>query len=368
MSIIELQQILIGLSLLLVIPPLAAHFVPARAKSEVLPSDETPKRIPFFDVIRGVAIVAVVLIHITYLFPELSGVSERTLAVMNNLLRFTIPVFILTSGMLLAPPQSTWWWFGEFIRRRFVAIGIPYILVVGIIALEQGYSLTTFVSKVVSGTAEVPFYFIIALFQLYLLYPLLYRIALYRVGVWLTLVFSFVTVTLPFPAYLHPFVHFFPLVFFFVWGIYLRAHMLTTSYRPVLWPWALLCVVYLATTIFFEPARFYNTQFTYGPAFFVLAYWLYTLTAYRLGRIYAGIAYLGSISLWIFLTHFAVLRYLFAWWVDVRPMFTELDLLALSVIGVVASIGVAVLSQFLYESVARLITGSTRTTKTSSAQ
>ena len=143
-----------------------------------------------FDAFRGLAIIAVVAIHAAYL-----GFSIRTapngqwnfpfLVAYCQLLNFAVPAFLFISGYWsskkLIESQKD---YRVFLVRRLSRILVPYFfwsfILLGYAAIrEQKVDVYQIIFKLMTGRAAVPYYpyyFIIAIAQLYILTLLLSHI------------------------------------------------------------------------------------------------------------------------------------------------------------------------------------------------
>lgn len=141
-------------------------------------------RLRELDFFRAVSALSVVVIHIaTTPLAEVEGPSASTLFYM--LTRFSIAAYISIAAVALFysyDPAS----FDTrvFLRKRVSFILIPYILLSGVYAvagrlLGGAVSLRAFLVSMLLGSACYHLYFIILIFQFYLLFPWLLKI--YRV-------------------------------------------------------------------------------------------------------------------------------------------------------------------------------------------
>lgn len=263
------------------------------------------KRNDFFDFIKGISIIAVIIIHIGYLFESYKILSDNTIVdFINNLFRFAVPVFFISSGVLLQPISNNYF---NFYFKKITRIVIPYILIASwsFIFLTPN---SNYFYALISGKISTPYYFIIILLQLYTIYPFLniFRHSHYF------LIFSFI---FSFGCYLNsslwsfygiPF--FGKYLFFFFYGIYTREHFLNYKKhinKTQLYYWLLVIVLYIAIFCIL-PDRYYNVRFFYSIAIFnLLFYFKYKIIKFH--KITNFFISFGKISLWIFLLHFDIL-------------------------------------------------------------
>ena len=123
--------------------------------------------------------LAVIAIHVTA--PYIGANSDFLLGGMNlaylinQAARFAVPLFVLLSGASLGLGKALP--AGQFYRRRVVKLGVPYVCWFAVYTLTQHQSLApgALVRRFLLGQAAPHLYFVVIIFQLYLLYPLLRR-------------------------------------------------------------------------------------------------------------------------------------------------------------------------------------------------
>lgn len=138
------------------------------------------ERIKSIDSLRGLAILAVVLIHTTTRTLEASGFNITGFSwtlFLNQISRFAVPLFFLISGLVLelSYKEGTSYW--SFIKRRFSKIFIPYIfwsIFYYLLIYNQNHD--SLVKVILTGNASYQLYFIPALCIFYLIFPLLHKI------------------------------------------------------------------------------------------------------------------------------------------------------------------------------------------------
>jgi peptidoglycan/LPS O-acetylase OafA/YrhL len=203
------------------------------------------ERLIEYDLLRIFAALAVIAIHVTARY-DLN--SSLLVFVGNQATRNAVPMFIIMSGFVLYfADQKKWLPVQLFLHRRFGRVLNPYIIwttlyVVGTAVFYRQFwpNIQTFLvvlgKHLLFGTGFFHLYFLIIIFQLYLLYPLL-RIWLKDHATSLLLISFILTLTGQTLVYLHelqlvtlPYLGFlyctlFPLwLFYFVLGMYMAAH------------------------------------------------------------------------------------------------------------------------------------------------
>jgi surface polysaccharide O-acyltransferase-like enzyme len=134
------------------------------------------KRDSSFDGFRGLAIIAVVAIHTIYIAgsPESLG-----FICYRQFLNFAVPAFFFMSGYWAAKEEIvSFKGYRAFVTRRLLRIAVPYLFWSGVLlgysAVEsRSIDLYKVLYKLLTGSACMGYYFIIALGQLYVLTGLL---------------------------------------------------------------------------------------------------------------------------------------------------------------------------------------------------
>ena len=157
------------------------------------------KRIKELDFTRVIAMFAVVMIHVTstYINQDSSFILfDMNLAfILNQVSRFSVPLFIVLSGISLGFSKPI----GDpllFYKKRLVKIGIPYLFWFTAYYVYNNHNnlaamtLGSFVKEFLLGQSAPHLYFIIIIFQLYILFPFL-KNAISKSS-WSVLIISFV--------------------------------------------------------------------------------------------------------------------------------------------------------------------------------
>lgn len=144
--------------------------------------DSMPTRLNVFDILRALATLAVIGIHVS---ANYAGTSSGGLF-FNQVVRFAVPMFVIISGYLLhlrdlsaSRTESVRW----FYQKRFSKILWPYLLWTVFYTLLTQYLLKIWPDPLLLiaavgkhllwGTAGYHLYFMVIIMQCYLLYPLL---------------------------------------------------------------------------------------------------------------------------------------------------------------------------------------------------
>ena len=149
-----------------------------------------------FDALRGLAIMGVVLIHISGMYYVTIGTPA---IVFNQLSRFAVPVFLILSGWGLTITHSLRNGYGNFLARRsrkILPLYLFWTLVYFLLHIVRGstsLSLSSVIGAFIFGNSEYHMYYVPLLFFFYITYPLFLRIGQYRSGVFLTFVITLVS-------------------------------------------------------------------------------------------------------------------------------------------------------------------------------
>jgi len=129
------------------------------------------KRIEEIDILKGIGMIAVVLIHITAIYT-----SHLTVGVFNSLLQFAVPLYLSVSAILLMNKYKEELNCRAFYKRYMPRIIIPYAvwsIIYCIIYSFRGRKIDNIIDTIFFGQASYHLYFMIIIFQFYLLFPLI---------------------------------------------------------------------------------------------------------------------------------------------------------------------------------------------------
>lgn len=200
------------------------------------------RRYENFDVLRGLAIIGVVLIHIT---APLATDGDLVAVVVNQMSRFAVPVFFILSGWGLTISNSlersdSYW---NFLKVRFLSIlpqyllwNIVYLFYSGVWEVYQGFSLEVLgdlLNEIFLGTIYNHLYFVPIILIFYILYPLLLRIS-NQYGVLVSLVVTLISQLSDIwieHEYFYMNKNVFNWLFYFMFGIWLAKNFEKKVYR-----------------------------------------------------------------------------------------------------------------------------------------
>lgn len=286
----------------------------------------------FFDFIKGLAILAVIIIHVSFFlakFPDKFPLyflewSEH----IGRLSRFAIPFFIICSGILLTLRDLKKETLKNFYFKKIKRIFIPYFFFSFLATLVYSDNITSFPQyigralwQVLTGTGSIPYWFLIILAQLYIIYPLIwYLFVIKKVKPQVLLLSSFVfslgyyLVSTQWQEWINIYSNFYffgSFLFFFVLGMVLKPMVLSGERvwlkKIGIIPWTIaITILFLGLSNINALNRYYNVRLIYGTSLFLLLYYLYP----KISKFSGFFQKIGRISLYIYLIHFLILSFL----------------------------------------------------------
>ncbi|WP_040948351.1 acyltransferase [Gorillibacterium massiliense] len=136
------------------------------------------------DRVRAFAILGVLMIHSTAngtMAGTADSLLQQLMKWLNDLAMFSVPVFLFVSGLVLFYNYEQNWSarsIGTFYRKRLKGVFVPYLLisllyhiVYGRLFYDYYFNLSAFWDQLKVGHASYHLYFMIILFQMYLIFP-----------------------------------------------------------------------------------------------------------------------------------------------------------------------------------------------------
>jgi surface polysaccharide O-acyltransferase-like enzyme len=150
---------------------------------------------PVVDILRIIAILAVLLIHTTTRTLEVSGYALTKIPwtlFLNQVGRFAVPLFFMISGFVLELNYHLHENYLAYLQKRFSRIVVPYIFWSAIYYFFVYYKDRdpNFFNALLQGDASYQLYFIPALLIFYLLFPLIHDFCEFLINKWVLLVFG----------------------------------------------------------------------------------------------------------------------------------------------------------------------------------
>jgi peptidoglycan/LPS O-acetylase OafA/YrhL len=128
------------------------------------------------DLVRVLTVGLVIGVHTVSVQPGGTGLTNGALLTVLHVSRevfFLLTAFVLTYSYRDREPRWPAFW-----RRRYLLIGVPYLVwsTIYFVAHGNGLHLDRLLRQLVTGTAEYHLYFLLVSMQLYLVFPLLRRL------------------------------------------------------------------------------------------------------------------------------------------------------------------------------------------------
>lgn len=286
-------------------------------------------------IIRGLAILAVLSVHILSSLHQiyLNQTWQWFSVSLDQASRFCVPAFIILSGYGLASKyheqQVSWW---PFIKSRLKKLLPLYIVWSATSALifslvptwSAGYDPQPFLLQLLFGRADYQMYFLVVLFQLYVIFPWLWRgqrhiTAIFFGSLGVQLATFFVLAKNPHITDQQAYVFAGSWIAYFSFGLFLRLHSLPKFLCKLAPTAALLCLGYLISTGIIQIQHgldpLFALEFTRLPVMLfafllVLSFVTYEVKLHLpwLTKANNFLAWLGKNSYLLFLIHTMALR------------------------------------------------------------
>jgi len=244
------------------------------------------------------------------------------------ILRFAIPFFIISSGVLLTLKDLKKETLKRFYVKKIKRIFIPYFFFSFLATLVYSDNITTLpryignaIWDVLTGRGMLPYWFLAVLIQLYIIYPLIwYLFVVKKVKPYILLSSSFVfslayylvsTQWNGWSILFGDFYFFGSFLFFFVLGMVLKPLILSREREWLkkigIVPWAIaITILFLGISNINPLNRYFNVRLIYGTSLFLLLYYLYP----KISKFSSFFQKIGKASLYIYLIHFFILSIL----------------------------------------------------------
>jgi probable poly-beta-1,6-N-acetyl-D-glucosamine export protein len=135
---------------------------------------------PAIDILRIIAILAVILIHTTTRNLEVSVYKLQEIPLtlfLNQAARFAVPLFFMISGFVLELNYHLHESYLQYLKKRISRIFIPYLFwsVIYYFFIYIKGRNPNFISAIIRGDASYQLYFIPTLIVFYLLFPIIHK-------------------------------------------------------------------------------------------------------------------------------------------------------------------------------------------------
>jgi peptidoglycan/LPS O-acetylase OafA/YrhL len=146
--------------------------------------NQVTERLAYYDVLRALAIFAVVGIHSSDSGLQFSeeSIGFNFTVLWRNILNFAVPMFLAISGFFLAKKTiGTYGDYVAFLRKQIPRVYVPFLIWslvwLAFAVLIQDKSVVHEIIKLVVFQSSGPYYFIALIMQYYLLLPVLKKLA-----------------------------------------------------------------------------------------------------------------------------------------------------------------------------------------------
>jgi surface polysaccharide O-acyltransferase-like enzyme len=299
-----------------------------------VPTQPPPPRNLTVDILRVIAILAVVLIHTTSRTLETTHFALNSAPwplFLNQISRFAVPLFFLMSGFVLELSYPPVFNFLVYLKKRFNRLLIPYVFwsAVYYFFIYKQHAVT-YLRSLLSGDASYQLYFIPSLLILYLIFPVIHRLYRFLSQIAVLVILGVVQIVLLHNEYnLNHLGFFYPVsiallnFYVFLLGVVASRHwdylVGIISRRKYFF---LSAAVILAGYVFWEGRtryfQTYNYQFFYSqwrPSVMLYTLALAAALAYVFERIRLSVSLvdtLSRLSYFVFFIHVAVLEFIWS--------------------------------------------------------
>lgn len=148
--------------------------------------------------LRGISIIAVVVIHVTSsMLDESNTLGNYTYILLNQISRFCVPIFLISSGFGLTVNNSYNGSLKEFYKKRFkllpeYLLWTFFYLVTANFNSLNSLNLIVIVKAILLGNAYYHMYFVVILLYCYLLYPFIMKFVQTKIGICIALMVSLI--------------------------------------------------------------------------------------------------------------------------------------------------------------------------------
>jgi surface polysaccharide O-acyltransferase-like enzyme len=282
------------------------------------------------DILRTIAIFAVLLIHTTTRTLEASSFKIQQVPwtlFLNQTGRFAVPLFFMISGYVLELNFNLHEGYFSYLKKRISRIFIPFIFWSGIYYFFVYTNHTeNYFQALVGGDASYQLYFIPALLIFYLVFPLIHDFYKYIGSKWITI--CFISIELAFlyqDYYLQPIKIFYPIkvalfnYFVFYFGVVLANNKDKIIIFTKKWKYMLFLIsLFLGIYVYYEGFSGFLTTHNYltfysqwRPSILIytigitgLLYWIFN----RNTKFVSTIRHLSKLSFFVFFIHVIVLE------------------------------------------------------------
>ncbi len=264
------------------------------------------------DILRIVAILAVIIIHTTTKTLQASTLSVQDIPFtifLNQIFRLAVPLFFIISGFVLELNYHLHENYVTYLRKRLSRIFIPYVFWSTIYYfLVYTHHTHHFFSSLLTGDASYQLYFIPALFIFYLIFPVIHKYIKIIGNLWIITLLFIVQLLLLYTDYHVQELPFFdPLrivllnYFSFILGVFFaRNHAILSQIIKKMKVYLFVGAIIFGNITFYEGINGYVTTHNY---LMLYSQWRPSVLVYTL--------FLGGFLYWVFdmnITHVSLIK------------------------------------------------------------
>ncbi len=281
-------------------------------------------RIAYYDILRGMAIIGVLIGHSSGVGEGFEATSFDFIGtvLLRLVINFCVPLFLALSGFFLANKKvEKSKDYKGFIKKQIPRVLVPYIIwsfLYSMMTFFNGADINTIIEKFLTFQSSAPMYFIFLIIQYYLLLPILKKLANNK-GLILSAAISltcglliiyfreYTSIKLP----LVVFAGFFPTyLVFFVLGLYLRNNKINLTNHQLI-PLVILFYLLSCLETYILYTKFSNIKTAANPenitsflySFFIIIFFFQNVRDSN-NRL---MNYFGEISFGIYFSHIIIL-------------------------------------------------------------
>lgn len=279
-------------------------------------------RIEKLDILRGLAILGVIFIHLTsdrlnnFNFSEF---SSYFFLLFNQLSRFCVPIFIILSGIGLTlsynrKPES----YFKFLHKRLSKI-IPLYLIfciiyycINLFKQHSGFDIISLIKCIFTGNASMHLYFVPLIIQLYLLFPLINKFKSKKLVIISMLANILIIVVKAFARYKHydsillePLMSFY-WIFYFIFGCYITDKLDKIKLKNInIIFYSMFLAIFIESILLFTRFNMTISTSSIRPSiiFFSIAVFAYVFNLNISNTVTKILKYLSNASFMIYLSH-----------------------------------------------------------------
>ncbi len=291
---------------------------------------------PVIDLLRFIAILAVLLVHTTTRTLEASSYDLQKMPwtlFLNQASRFAVPLFFMISGFVLELSYPYNANYLTYLKKRINRIFIPYLFwsIIYYFFIYYQHRDPNFLNSLFTGNASYQLYFIPALIIFYLIFPLIHKYYNLVCNKWSLILFGVVQIfILYYDYYIHSLPFYYPVsvallnYFYFIFGAALARNQkklinFIKKWKVVLFSGALVLALYVSLQGFNGYLKTHNYLSFYSqwrPSVFIYTFFIGGFLYWTFDRKLSNSVFfktLSRLSFFVFFIHVIILEQLWNW-------------------------------------------------------